>query len=196
MWRSHSTELIFWLSAEQKPQKTIFRNNLNIFRLKQIFAAVELYFNFLIIVKPIPFLPFFSLLNEFSSLAVCVQKCMWDIFKNCHITSSRIQWKGKGQQIMKYLLHTLDIYYRFVIGRYHYRWDPSCSWRNPQIFPKSAFHEWNSVVICIFTLLFDMQTTAVGLCHFGPPTHTDKVQTPPCWKRSNETCLLWNITQL
>lgn len=95
---------------------------------------------------------------------------MWDIFKNCHITSSRIQWKGKGQQIMKYLLHTLDIYYRLVIGRYHYRWDPSCSWRNPQIFPKVAFHEWNSVVICIFTLLFDMQTTAVGLCHFGPPT--------------------------
>lgn len=64
---------------------------------------------------------------------------MWDIFKNCHITSSRIQWKGKGQQIMKYLLHTLDIYYRLVIGRYHYRWDPSCSWRKPANFPESGF---------------------------------------------------------
>lgn len=82
------------------------------------------------------------------------------------------QKKGKGRKIMKYLLHKLDIYYRLVIGRYHIRWDTSCSRRKPAIFPKVTFHEWNSVVICIFTLHFDMQTTAVGLCHFGPPTHT------------------------
>lgn len=94
------------------------------------------------------------------------------IFKNCHITSFRIKWKGEGRKILKYLLHKLGIYYRLVIGRYHIRWDTSCSRRKPAVFPKVTFHEWNSVVICIFTLHFDMQTTAVGLCIFGPPTHT------------------------
>lgn len=60
-------------------KKAIFRNNLNIFRLKQIFAAFELYFNFLIIVKPIPFLPFFCWTN----LAV-----LRDVYRNaCGIFS-------------------------------------------------------------------------------------------------------------
>lgn len=103
---------------------------------------------------------------------VYIQKCMGSVFQKLPYHFLQNQKKGKGRKIMKYLLHKLDIYYRFVIGRYHIRWDTSCSRRKPAIFPKVTFHEWNSVVICIFTLHFDMQTTAVGLCHFGPPTHT------------------------
>lgn len=84
----------FFIVCWTKPQKIIFRNNLNIFRIRYIFADFELFFLLPDYCETNPILLFF-MLNEFGSLAGCIQKCMWDNFQKLPYHFLQNQMKGR-----------------------------------------------------------------------------------------------------